>query len=80
MPARHVTRAATVAEPADNPRRAVVKARAIAGFLRESLLDIPPYDLGERQSPFTRLRAQAARLLFGELNLCPDHRESVSTS
>ena len=80
MFARHVTCAATVVKTTYHPRRAVIQRGAIGRLFGQSLLDIASDDLGERQATLASLGPQSSRLLVGQLNLCSNHPDSVSTS
>lgn len=73
MFARDVTRAASVAKPSDQPRRAFIQCAAIGPFFRQSLFDVTPDHLGEREAALASLGPQSPRLWLGELNLCSDH-------
>jgi hypothetical protein len=58
-----------IAEPADDPRGAVVQRGAIRVFFRQPFLNVPANEFGQRNSAVAGLRPEPSGLSPRELNL-----------
>jgi len=80
MRRRQVTFAASILEAADQAGGARVQGAAIRRFRGEPGVHILANHFSERDATFASLGPQSPCLVFSELDLRPDHDQSVITS